>query len=120
LQTLAAKYWDSGHGADNLGIGGKPAECLLGAGYAVVDADLKDTATGPLQRYLRVGPDLADEVRRLTGARFIASLTAVSDFDAHRLPSFVCAAAVIPQWPTPVLLAPLAGGRSITATASHG
>jgi hypothetical protein len=93
---------DSGHGADDLGIGGEPAEGLLGAGYAVVDADLKDAPTGRLQRHLRVRPGLANELRRLTGARFIASLTAVSDLDAHRLPSVVWAAAVIPQSPAPV------------------
>jgi hypothetical protein len=76
---------DSGHDADDLGIGGEPAKRLLGAGYTVVDADLKDAPTGPPQCHLRIWSDLADEVRRLTGARFIVSLAAVLDFDAHRL-----------------------------------
>ena len=75
---------DSGHDADDLGIGRKPAKRLLGAGYTVLDTDLKNAPTGPLQCHLCIWSDLADEVRRLTGARFIVSLTAVLDFDAHR------------------------------------
>ena len=74
---------DSGHDANDLGIGGESAKRLLGAGYTVVDADLKNAPTGPLQCHLCIWSDLADEVRRLTGARFIVSLTAL-DFDAHR------------------------------------
>ena len=31
-----------GYDPDDLGIGGEPAKRLLGAGYTVVDADLKD------------------------------------------------------------------------------
>ena len=63
---------------------------MLGEDDAVLDADVKDTATGPPQRHVRSWHDLANEVRRLTGARFIASLAAVLDFDVHRLdPLFV-------------------------------
>jgi hypothetical protein len=63
---------------------------MFGEGYAVLDADIKDTAAGPPQRHVRTWSDLTDEVRRLTGARFIASLAAVFDFDVHRLhPLFV-------------------------------
>ena len=80
---------DSDHDTDDLGIGGKPAKRLLGAGHAVVDVDLKDPSTGPPQRHLRIWSDLTDELRRLTGARFIVSLTAILDFDAHWPPSFV-------------------------------
>jgi hypothetical protein len=94
-RTLAALdqnvgFDDSGHDADDLGIGGEPAKRLLGAGYTFVDADLKDAPTGPPQCHLRIWSDLADEVRRLTGARFIVSLAAVLDFDAHRLPFLDC------------------------------
>jgi hypothetical protein len=39
---------------------------------------------------VRVWSLLADYARRLTGARFIASLTAVLDFDAHQSPFLVC------------------------------
>jgi hypothetical protein len=35
----------SGHDADDLSIGGEPTKRLLGAGYTVVDADLKDAPT---------------------------------------------------------------------------
>ncbi|HEY1246460.1 MAG TPA: hypothetical protein VGF29_16670, partial [Hyphomicrobiaceae bacterium] len=87
----------SGHDADDLGIGGEPPKRLFGTGNPVVDAYLKDAATGPLQCHLRVRPYVAYEVRRLTGARLIVSLTAVFDLDAHRLPSFVCEAVVVPQ-----------------------
>jgi len=57
----------------------------------VIDADLKDAPARALQGHLRIWPDLADELRRRTGARFIVSLAAVFNFDAHRLPSMVCA-----------------------------
>jgi hypothetical protein len=84
--------FDDSYDADDLGIGGEPAKRLLEAGYTVVDADLKDAPTGPPQCHLRIWSDLADETRRRTGARFIVSLAAVFDFDAHRLPSFACGA----------------------------
>jgi hypothetical protein len=102
----------SGYDADNLGIGGEPAKRLLGAGYTVVDADLKDAPTGAPQCHLRIWSDLADEVRRLTGARFIVSLTAVLDFDMHRLSSFVGEAVVVAQGATSVSHgAPCSGGQ---------
>jgi hypothetical protein len=66
-------------------VGNRPSVCLKQAIRSVVDADLKDAPTGPPQCHLRIWSDLADEVRRLTGARFIVSLVAVLDFDAHRL-----------------------------------
>jgi hypothetical protein len=77
----------SGYDVDDLGIRGEPAKRLLGEGYTVVSADLKRTPTGPQQRHLRIWSDVADQVRRLTGARFIVSLSAVLDFDPHPLPS---------------------------------
>jgi hypothetical protein len=92
----------SGYDADDLGIGGKPAKRLLGADHTVVDANLKDASTGPPQCHLRIWSDPADEVRRLTGARFIVSLTAVLDFDVHQLSSLVGEAVVVPQGSTPV------------------
>ena len=76
---------NSGHYADNLVIGREPAKRMLGEDYAIFDADIKDAASGPPQRHVRIWSDLADDVRRLTGARLIASLAAVLDFDAHRL-----------------------------------
>jgi hypothetical protein len=62
---------------------------VLGASYTVVDADFKNATTRSPQRYLCIGSMLADEIRRLTGARLIVSLPAVLDFDAHRLQSFL-------------------------------
>jgi NAD(P)-dependent dehydrogenase (short-subunit alcohol dehydrogenase family) len=79
---------NSGHGGEDLGIGREATDALLRAGNTIVDADVKDAPSRALQGYLRIWPDLADELRRRTGARFIVSLAAVFDFDAHRLPSF--------------------------------
>jgi hypothetical protein len=53
----------------------------------IVDADLEGAAAGSPQRHLRVRSDLADEVRRLTGARLIVSLTAVFDLNVHGMPA---------------------------------
>jgi hypothetical protein len=36
---------DSGYDADDLVIGGEPAKRLLGARYAIVDADFKNAST---------------------------------------------------------------------------
>jgi hypothetical protein len=86
----------SGCDADDLRILGEPTERLLGNGHTAVDADLKNTSAGPQQCHLRIWPDLADQVCRLTGARFIISLTAVLDFDAHRFAvRYSCDAAVV-------------------------
>jgi hypothetical protein len=78
---------DSGHSGDDLCIGREATDDVLRTGNTVVDADLKDAPARTLQAYLRIWPDLADELRRRTGARFIVSLAAVFDLDAHRLPS---------------------------------
>ena len=90
------------HGTDDLGVGGEAACRFLGVGDTVVNADLKHTTARAQQGHLRVWPLLADDARRLTGARFIVSLAAVLDFDAHRLRSFVCEAVEVAQAPTPV------------------
>jgi hypothetical protein len=82
---------------------------VLGTGNTVVDADLENAPTGPPQSYLRIWSDAADEVRRLTGARFVVSLTAILDFNAHRLPSFACEALIVPQGSTSVSSGTLAG-----------
>ena len=65
-------------------IGREATDDLLGAGNTVIDADLKDAPARALKGHLRLWPDLADELRRRTGARLIVSLAAVFDFDAHR------------------------------------
>jgi len=82
---------NSGHRGDDLCIGREATNDLLRAGNTAVDADLKDAPAQTLQGDLRILPDLADELRRRTGARFIVSLAAVFDFDAHQPPSFACA-----------------------------
>jgi hypothetical protein len=74
----------SAHGADDLSVGGKAARRLFGISNTPINTNLEHTAARALQRHLRVWSLFADYARRLTGARFIASLTAVLDFDAHQ------------------------------------
>jgi hypothetical protein len=81
---------NSTYGGDDLCIGREVTGGLLGAGDTVVNADLEDTPARALQCHLHIGPYFANEVRRRTGARFIVSLAAVLDFDAHQLSSFAC------------------------------
>ena len=81
---------DLGHEGFDFSIGGETTGCLLRVGNTVVDTDLKCTPARALQHDLRLWSQIADEVRRRTGARFIVSLAAVVDFDAHQLhPLFV-------------------------------
>lgn len=87
----------SGDDGNDLCIGREATNCLLREGNTVVDADLKDAPTRASQRYLRVWAELADDVRRRTGARFIVSLAAVLDFDVHRLASIACGAVMLAQ-----------------------
>jgi hypothetical protein len=75
----------SAHGADNLGVGGEAAGRFFGIGNTIINTDLERTAARAQQRHLCVWSLLADYARRLTGARFIASLTAVFDLDFHEL-----------------------------------
>jgi hypothetical protein len=73
----------SGHGGRDLCIGRKAPYFLLRADNPVVDADFKGAPARAPQCHLRIRSKLADKVRRRTGARFIISLAAVFDFDAH-------------------------------------
>ncbi|MBO0741522.1 MAG: hypothetical protein J2P51_08845 [Hyphomicrobiaceae bacterium] len=50
---------ESGHYADDLGIGGEPAKCLFGAGHTFINADLKEPAPGA-QCHRRIWPSLTD------------------------------------------------------------
>jgi hypothetical protein len=63
----------------------KAAGCFLRKGKSAVDANFEDAATRPPQAQLRRGLQLGDQFPRLTGARFIASLTAIFDLDLHEL-----------------------------------
>jgi hypothetical protein len=75
----------SAHGADDLSVGGEAAGRFFGVGNTIINTDHEHTPARAQQRHLRVWSLLADYSRR-----FIASLTAVLDFDAHRLPFLVC------------------------------
>jgi hypothetical protein len=114
LLNLETRPTGSGGDGDDLCIGREATNCLLRAGNMAVDTDLKDTPARAQQGHLRIWLDLADEVRRRTGARFIVSLAAVFDFDAHRLSSFACFA-ILAQGLSPVFR-DAARPRETTAT----
>jgi hypothetical protein len=80
----------SAYGADDLSVGGEAAGRFFGISNTIINPNFEHAAARAQQRHLRVWSLLADYARRLTGARFIASLAAVLDFDAHRLPFLVC------------------------------
>jgi hypothetical protein len=63
----------------------KAAGRLLGEREAAVDANFEDAAARAPQVQLRRGLQLEDQILRLTGARFVASLAAIFDFDVHDL-----------------------------------
>jgi hypothetical protein len=67
----------------------KAAGRLLRVRQSAVNANFEDAATRPPQAQLRQGLQPGDQFPRLTGARFIASLTAIFDLDLHE---FVLAA----------------------------
>jgi hypothetical protein len=79
----------SGETAGDLFAGRKATGRLLRVRQSAVNANFEDAATRPPQAHLRRGSHFGDQFPRLTGARFIASLTAVFDLDLH---DFVLAA----------------------------
>jgi len=58
---------------------------VFGIGEPAVDADVEDTALAADQLYLSCRFDFRYDPSRRTGARFIVSLAAVFDLDAHGL-----------------------------------
>jgi hypothetical protein len=90
ILTTQHRWLLSAHGADDLSVGRETAGRFFGISNTIINTDLEHTAARAQQRHLRVWSLLDDYARRLTGARFIASLTAVLDFDVHRLPFLVC------------------------------
>jgi hypothetical protein len=83
VRRRAGSLPHSGHGGRDLCIGRKAPNFLLRADDPVVNADFEDAPARAPQCHLRIRSKLADQVRRRTGARFIISLAAVFDFDAH-------------------------------------
>ncbi len=72
----------------------EPAGRLLGEAEPAVHGDLEYATAGFAQSDLRVGAGVDDQIPYPTGAWFIASLSAVFDFDLH--------AGGSPQWWTPL------------------
>lgn len=75
----------SGEGAEYFLVCREPAGCLLRVGEPAVHRDLEDATAGPAQVNLRGGLVLQDRVPRRTGARFVASHSAVFDLDLHEV-----------------------------------
>jgi hypothetical protein len=71
--------------AGDLFAGRKAAGRLLGVRQSAVNANFEDAAARPPQAHLRRGLQLDDQFPRLTGARLVASLTAIFDLDLHEL-----------------------------------
>jgi len=86
---MATDYALSGETAGDLFARRKAAGRLLREREAAVDANFEDAAARPPQAQLRRGLQLGDQFPRLTGARFVTSLTAIFDLDHHE---FVLAA----------------------------
>ena len=79
----ASRVAGSAEGAEYFLVCREPAGRLLRVGEPAVHRDLEDAAAGPAQSNLRGGLGLQDRVLRRTGARFIASHSAVFDLDLH-------------------------------------
>jgi hypothetical protein len=75
----------SAEGCEHLRVRWEPACRLLGVGEPVIHGDLEHTTAGPSQLYLRARCRLLNQTCRRTGARFIASHSAIFDLDLHNL-----------------------------------
>jgi hypothetical protein len=80
----------SAEGAAHLLVCRELAGGLFRVGQPSIHRDLEDAATGPLQADPGRGVRLQDQVPRLAGARFVASHSAVFDFDLHAVPLLQC------------------------------
>ena len=63
----------------------EPAGRLLGVDEPAIHGNLEHTTAGPVQLHLRAGCLLLDQTCRRTGARFIASHSAIFDLNLHNL-----------------------------------
>jgi hypothetical protein len=75
----------SAEGREHLLVRWEPAGRLLGVGEPTVNGNLEHTAAGLVQLYLRAGCLLLNQTCRRTGARFIASHSAIFDLNSHDL-----------------------------------
>jgi hypothetical protein len=75
----------SAKGREHLLVRREPAGRLLGIREPAVHGNLEHTTAGPMQLHLRAGCRLLNQTCRRTGARFIASHSAVFDLNLHRL-----------------------------------
>jgi hypothetical protein len=75
----------SAQSREHLGVRWEPAGRLLGICEPAIHGNLEDTTAGLVQLYLRAGCLLRNQTCRRTGARFIASHSAIFDLDLHNL-----------------------------------
>ena len=75
----------SAEGREHLRVRWEPAGRLLGVGEPAIHGNLEHTTAGPVQLHLRAGCRLLNQTCRRTGARFIASHSAIFDLNLHNL-----------------------------------
>jgi hypothetical protein len=75
----------SAEGREHLCVRREPAARLLGIREPAIHRNLEHAAAGPLQLHLRAGCGLLNQTCRHTGARFIASHSAIFDLNLHEL-----------------------------------
>jgi hypothetical protein len=76
----------SPEGREHLRVRREPAGHLLGVREPAIHRNLEHAATGPVQFHLRARCGLLNQSCRHTGARFIASHSAIFDLNLHKLP----------------------------------
>jgi hypothetical protein len=91
----------SAKGREHLLVRREPAGRLLGIREPAVHGNLEHTTAGPMQLHLRAGCRLLNQTCRRTGARFIASHSAVFDLNLHRLLSGLSSRLLKQQQPRP-------------------
>jgi hypothetical protein len=64
-------------------VAGEAARRLLRERESAINPDLEDAAAGAAKTDVRRGSPFEQQIPRRTGARFVASLTAVFDLDFH-------------------------------------
>ena len=75
----------SAEGREHLRVRWEPAGRLLGVREPAIHGNLEHTTAGPVQLHLRAGCRLLNQTCRRTGARFIASHSAIFNLNLHDL-----------------------------------
>jgi hypothetical protein len=97
----------SAEGREHLLVGREAAGRLLGVREPAIHGNLEHTTAGPVQLHLRAGCRLLNQTCRRTGARFIASHSAIFDLNLHKLLSRLPSRLLKQQPPRPSRRDPL-------------